>query len=50
MFTGIVSAVGRVRAVRQSSEGLELDLDAQYVVKNAPCQVILSRSPMGASA
>jgi nucleotide-binding universal stress UspA family protein len=28
----------------------ELDLDAQYVVKNAPCQVILSRSPMGASA
>jgi riboflavin synthase len=30
MFTGIVSAVGRVRAVRQSSEGLELDLDAPY--------------------
>ncbi len=28
MFTGIISAVGRVRAVRASSDGLELDFDA----------------------
>jgi riboflavin synthase len=30
MFTGLVSAVGTVRAVRPASGGLELDLDAPY--------------------
>jgi riboflavin synthase len=30
MFTGLVSAVGGVRAVRRSRDGLELDLDAPY--------------------
>jgi riboflavin synthase len=30
MFTGLVSAVGRVRAVRHSQQGLELDIEAPY--------------------
>ena len=30
MFTGIITAVGRVRAVRASSDGLELDLEAPF--------------------